>query len=173
MLDAIAREPRHGYALLGDLAEVLGDEPNRNQLYPLLNRLAKEGLLKADKAEGRGKTRYHLTGAGAQRLASYKLRSPAFRQRILALWGPQAGDAATPPPPSPQGVEPSPPAVSVPAPAGAPAPGHGAQGCTAEVALRRRVGADEMSFDARGLDPACGSCQQLLADLRALRDRWF
>lgn len=188
LLDAIAREPKHGYALIRELEQVFGAPPNRNQVYPLLNRLEKDGYLRADRAEGRGKTRYALTGKGLELLKEYRLRPPEFSRRILALWAP--GEGATPaagaaepgemPPP------PAPPRVAedrgphlldrlalpgeAPAPAGA---GHAGQPCSAEVALRRQPGRDRVAVEVAGLDPACPTCGELARWVRAVRDRWF
>lgn len=178
ILDSIAHEPKHGYALIQELEQVFGAPPNRNQVYPLLIRLEKDGYLRADRAEGRGKTRYALTGKGVELLKSYRVRSPEFCARIAALWVPEAmaqppaAPEAPPPHPRPhladriavegEGAGPAP-----------PGPGHAGQACTAEVALRRRAAGDRSSFEASGLDAACPTCQALLGELRALRERWF
>jgi PadR family transcriptional regulator, regulatory protein PadR len=188
VLDAIGREPRHGYALLRELEDVFGEPPNRNQVYPLLNRLEKDGYLRADREEGRGKTRYHLTGKGVELLKEYRVRSPAFRGRIAALWLPDALASSSqaapgngePRPPGPHLVdrlalasEAAPPGPrAVPAPA-APGGSHAGQPCTAEVSLRRQPGQDVVRIEYRGLDPACATCQDLAAGLRGVRDRWF
>lgn len=190
LLDSIAHEPKHGYALIQELEQLFGAPPNRNQVYPLLNRLEKDGFLRADRTSGRGRTRYTLTGKGLELLKSYRVRSPQFRARVAALWMPDANGRAAAPPgaaagpgeaPRPhladriavEGETPLPAPFLAPAPGGAPGAGHAGQPCTAEVALRRRAAGDRLAYEVAGLDPACATCQGLLAELRALRDRWF
>ena len=46
ILEQLEREPSHGYALLKQMAETFGAEPNRNRLYPLLGRMVADGLLR-------------------------------------------------------------------------------------------------------------------------------
>lgn len=190
ILDSIAHEPKHGYALIQELEQLFGAPPNRNQVYPMLIRLEQDGFLRADRTGGRGKTRYALTGKGLELLKEYRVRSPEFRARVAALWFPEAyapTGASTPGLPPAEGTRPhlvdrlapaediAPRAAPATAPAPAPPPGrgHAGQACTAEVALRRRAAGDRVSVDATGLDPACPTCQGLLGDLRALRERWF
>ena len=45
ILEALEREPKHGYALLREMATAFGTEPNRNRLYPLLGRMVQDGLI--------------------------------------------------------------------------------------------------------------------------------
>lgn len=189
LLDSIAREPKHGYALIRELEQVLGQPPNRNQVYPLLNRLEKEGILHADRSEGRGRTRYALTGKGVELLKEYRLRPAPFRARIASLWFPSAVPEAAPlPAPAAAPAAPPAPAVQPPAPPAprphlldrltiegeAPSPGGHAGGpCQGEIVMRRRAGADRIVLELAGLDPACATCQELQRSLHAVRDRWF
>ncbi|HEV8358875.1 MAG TPA: PadR family transcriptional regulator [Candidatus Thermoplasmatota archaeon] len=212
ILDAIAREPKHGYALIRELEQAFGEPPNRNQVYPLLSRLEEDGYLRADRTEGRGRTRYQLTGKGVELLKDYRLRTPLFRDRVGALWfadapAPAPPSATAPPalqpsaPPTPAPVEPPPPAAAEPhlldrlalaEEASRPAPpppevhavpsaavprveavGHAGGPCTADLVLRRRASGAGVGFEVTGLDQECPTCQELLAEMRALRDRWF
>jgi DNA-binding PadR family transcriptional regulator len=187
ILDAISRQPRHGYALLRELEEAFGTPPNRNQVYPLLNRLEKQGYLRADRSGGRGKTEYSLTGKGLELLKDYRLRGPAFHERLRALWPAaeghaQAAERRAPapeprpdPPPGPRLMERITPDAPLP-----PAPpfavsgqSHAGRPCQAEVALRRRAGEGRIALEIAGLDPACPTCQELARLLRDARDRWF
>ena len=184
ILEAVAREPKHGYALIRELEGVFGEPPNRNQVYPLLNRLEKEGYLRADRSEGRGKTRYQLTGKGLELLKGYRLRTPAFRERARGLWGEGETESSAggphegPSGPVSPGAGPEPPSLLEPLriggdPLRGPSARHAGEACRAEVVVRRRVGGDAMAVEVLGLDPACSSCQEVLATLRAVRDRWL
>lgn len=179
VLDSIAREPKHGYALIRELEQAFGEPPNRNQVYPLLNRLEKDGFLQADRSEGRGRTRYHLTGKGLELLKEYRLRTPLFRDRVATLWG---GERAEEPAPRAAVATPSGPhlldrlALPGELPPGPPpmrGPGHAGRACEAEVVLRRQAGRDRVAVEFAGLDPACPTCQDVARSLQALKDRWF
>jgi DNA-binding PadR family transcriptional regulator len=181
VLDSIAREPKHGYALIQELEQAFGAPPNRNQVYPLLNRLQKDGFLQADRSEGRGRTRYALTGKGLELLKEYRLRTGLFRERVAGLWGlepssPTGAPSAQPAlatPPGPHLLD----RLALPGEAPAPlAPGskqHAGRSCEAEVALRRQPGRDRVAIEMANLDPACPTCQDLGRLLQGVRDRWF
>lgn len=177
ILDSIAREPRHGYGLIQELEKTFGAPPNRNQVYPLLNRLEREGFLHADRAAGRGRTRYALTGKGLELLKAYRLRPPGFAERVLALWGPEASTVAPkmlvrapaqPPLVDRLRWEPGTAEVAAPRPDGDHAP-H----CAAEFMLRKRPASGHLLLEMSAVDPACPGCSDLLASWRELRDRWL
>ncbi|HWG90290.1 MAG TPA: PadR family transcriptional regulator, partial [Candidatus Thermoplasmatota archaeon] len=89
LLDRLSRSPRHGYALLKELADLFGDEPNRNKIYPLLQKLEKEGYVEAlaeGDGEGRPRTSYQLTEKGRDRLAEYRRMPRAFREAVARFW---------------------------------------------------------------------------------------
>ncbi|MCA1812585.1 MAG: PadR family transcriptional regulator [Halobacteriales archaeon] len=166
ILDSIAREPKHGYALLRELEQAFGAPPNRNQVYPMLNRLEKEGVLQADRAEGRGKTRYHLTGKGLELLKDYRVRTPLFLERVGALWQlPSAEPVAAPA--TPEARDPGP-RFRV-AEAQGPAPPHGPD-CALEVVLRKQPGAGKVALELVGLDPTCPTCAPWAELLRRAAD---
>lgn len=89
VLESLRREPTHGYGLLKELEEVFGETPNRNRIYPLLGRLEEEGYVegRADPDSSRGKTTYHLTDAGRDRLETYESMPPSFREALDRFWG--------------------------------------------------------------------------------------
>ena len=64
---AACRTPRYGYALLSTLADA-GFQIEANTLYPLLRRLEKQGLLKAEwnTDEARPRKYYTLTDLGSE-----------------------------------------------------------------------------------------------------------
>jgi DNA-binding PadR family transcriptional regulator len=181
ILDTIAREPKHGYALLRELEQVFGAPPNRNQVYPMLNRLEREGYLRADRAEGRGKTRYHLTGQGLELLKDYRVRPALFAKRVQALWGAPAEERspaqAGPQPAREAGPrfrvagEPAPAAPAPAPPARAPVPPP-AEGCTLEVVLRQRPGQRFVALELHGFDPACPACAPFGEAVRRAAERF-
>ena len=84
MLTALASEPRHGYAVIEDVAEMTGGRVRlrAGTLYAALDRLRTEGLIEVDREEivqSRLRRYYRLTGAGEQSLAaeSARLRAQA------------------------------------------------------------------------------------------------
>ena len=74
ILTALAGEPRHGYGIVGDVAELSAGRVRLAvaTLYGLLDRLVGEGLLEVDREEthnGRLRRYYRLTDAGGAALA--------------------------------------------------------------------------------------------------------
>ncbi len=91
ILAALAPQPLHGYALIGEVAALSGGRLSLRPgtLYGALDRLAAEGLLEADREEmvdGRLRRYYRLTDAGAATLEKEVLRlqhnADAARQRL-------------------------------------------------------------------------------------------
>ena len=91
ILAALAPQPLHGYALIGEVAALSGGRLSLRPgtLYGALDRLAAEGLLEADREEmvdGRLRRYYRLTDAGAAALEKEVLRlqhnADAARQRL-------------------------------------------------------------------------------------------
>jgi DNA-binding PadR family transcriptional regulator len=69
ILAALADEPRHGYGLVADVAEMSGDRVRlrASTLYAALERLAGRGLVEPERDEvenGRLRRYYRLTDAG-------------------------------------------------------------------------------------------------------------
>jgi DNA-binding PadR family transcriptional regulator len=70
ILAALAPQPLHGYAIIGEVADLSGGRLTLRPgtLYGALDRLAEEGLLESDREEvvdGRMRRYYRLTDAGA------------------------------------------------------------------------------------------------------------
>ena len=70
ILAALAPQPLHGYAIIGEVADLSGGRLalRPGTLYGALDRLADEGLLESDReevVEGRMRRYYRLTDAGA------------------------------------------------------------------------------------------------------------
>ena len=91
ILAALAPQPLHGYAIIGEVAELSGGRMTLRPgtLYGALDRLAEEGLLEPDReevVEGRLRRYYRLTDAGAavleQEAARLQHNADAARGRL-------------------------------------------------------------------------------------------
>jgi len=60
----LANEPKHGYDLIQELKEKLERKISASNVYPFLNTLRKNKLIKFDKVGKRDKKTYHLTPDG-------------------------------------------------------------------------------------------------------------
>jgi PadR family transcriptional regulator, regulatory protein PadR len=102
VLTALADGPRHGYGIVGEVADLSQGqvELKIGSLYGVLDRLATEGLIEADREEahdGRLRRYYRLTEDGRHALAEEaELRAATARVvRVrLGLTGPAAAGAA-------------------------------------------------------------------------------
>lgn len=99
VLTALAEEPRHGYAVIEDVAAMTGGRVRlrAGTLYAALDRLRAEGLIEVDREEivqSRLRRYYRLTGAGEQSLATEttRLRTQAgIAERRLRSRRPELG----------------------------------------------------------------------------------
>ena len=66
VLKALAQSPKSGYALMKHIEEKVGSKPSPGSMYPLLDNLAKEGLVEV-KGVGRSKE-YKLTILGRHKI---------------------------------------------------------------------------------------------------------
>ncbi len=73
VLTSLAGGPKHGYAIIADVAEVAGVTLGPGTLYGALSRLEERGLIEALPAQARRRP-YRLTAAGSATLAD-ELRS--------------------------------------------------------------------------------------------------
>ena len=102
VLTALADGPRHGYGIVGDVAELSQGRIllKIGSLYGVLDRLAAEGLIEPDREEahdGRLRRYYRLTRDGQRALAEEaELHAAAARvvRARLGLTGPAAAGAA-------------------------------------------------------------------------------
>lgn len=102
ILESLEAQPKHGYALLKEMGETFGQQPNRNRLYPLLAKLTADGYIREVSESGGNRTLYALTDLGRDALHSYRRLPPAFRHALRRIWG-HEGDApahASPPAPT-------------------------------------------------------------------------
>ncbi|HEU4424161.1 MAG TPA: PadR family transcriptional regulator [Pilimelia sp.] len=99
VLTALAGEPRHGYGIVGEVAELSQARVRLKigTLYGVLNRLVGEGLVELDREEvqqGRLRRYYRLTDAGGRALAAEATRQAANAQAAterLRAWRPADG----------------------------------------------------------------------------------
>jgi PadR family transcriptional regulator PadR len=92
VLTALAREPMHGYGIVGEVAGISGDRVKLKvgTLYGVLDRLVAEGLVAPDRDEvhnGRLRHYYRLTDAGRGELAAEAHRQAANAQAAVARLG--------------------------------------------------------------------------------------
>ena len=75
ILKIISRQPSYGYAIAAALRQAVFADVNEGTLYPLLLRLERKGLLRAEyRASPSGPSRkyYSLTGEGTQYLTEFE-----------------------------------------------------------------------------------------------------
>ena len=99
VLTALAGGPRHGYGIVGEVAELSQGRVRLKigSLYGVLERLAAEGLIEPDREEaqdGRLRRYYRLTQGGQRALAAEaELRATSARV-VRARLGLAGGEAA-------------------------------------------------------------------------------
>lgn len=86
ILESLEQAPKHGYALLKELTETFGAEPNRNRLYPLLGRLVRDGYIREVSESGGNRTLYGLTDEGREALRAYRRLPAQFRHALRRIW---------------------------------------------------------------------------------------
>jgi len=98
VLTALAGGPRHGYGIVGEVEELSQGRVQLKigSLYGVLDRLAAEGLIEADREEaheGRLRRYYRLTRDGRLALAEEAEVHAAAARTVRARLGPAAGTA--------------------------------------------------------------------------------
>ena len=99
VLTALADGPRHGYGIVGEVAELSGDRVRLKigSLYGVLDRLATAGLIEPDREEshdGRLRRYYRLTQDGRRALAEEAELRTATARVARAKLGLPGGEAA-------------------------------------------------------------------------------
>ncbi len=99
VLTALADSPRHGYGIVREVAELSDGRVKLKigSLYGVLDRLAAEGLIEADREEARdGRLRryYRLTRDGRDALAEEADLRAATARVVRARLGLASGEAA-------------------------------------------------------------------------------
>jgi DNA-binding PadR family transcriptional regulator len=79
VLELLAEEPMHGYQIMQELSERSGGmwRPSPGSVYPTLQQLADEGLVRAEDSEG--KIVYHLTDIGREQVEAQDSPPPWAR----------------------------------------------------------------------------------------------
>ncbi|HWS32715.1 MAG TPA: PadR family transcriptional regulator [Actinoplanes sp.] len=101
VLTALAEEPRHGYAVIEDVAAMTGGRVRlrAGTLYAALDRLRGEGLIEVDREEivqSRLRRYYRLSAAGERSLATETARlrdQAAIAEKRLRARRPELGGA--------------------------------------------------------------------------------
>jgi PadR family transcriptional regulator PadR len=88
ILTALVGAPRHGYGIVGEVAELSGGRVRLKvgTLYGVLDRLVGDHLVELDREEverGRLRRYYRITGAGRQELAEEAARHAANARAAL------------------------------------------------------------------------------------------
>ncbi|WP_338703995.1 PadR family transcriptional regulator (plasmid) [Streptomyces sp. Q6] len=97
LIAALADAPRHGYALIGEVARISGGRVTlrAGTLYGALDRLLHQGLVRVDREEvvdGRARRTYALTDAGRAALDVEVQRMEAItREARRRMGSPTAG----------------------------------------------------------------------------------
>jgi DNA-binding PadR family transcriptional regulator len=86
VLESLEQAPKHGYALMREMADAFGTEPNRNRLYPLLARMVADDLIAERSGPSGQRTLYGLTDAGRAALESYRMLPAGFHERLDRIW---------------------------------------------------------------------------------------
>ena len=99
VLAALAGGPRHGYGIVGEVAELSQGRVKLKigSLYGVLDRLAAEGLIEPDREEphdGRLRRYYRLTGDGRRVLAAEAELRTATARVVRARLGLSGAEAA-------------------------------------------------------------------------------
>lgn len=86
ILESLEQAPKHGYALLKEVTEAFGAEPNRNRLYPLLAKMVRDGYIREVSESGGNRTLYALTDLGRDALHAYRRLPAQFRHALRRIW---------------------------------------------------------------------------------------
>jgi PadR family transcriptional regulator PadR len=88
ILLSVSGSPRYGLAIIEHLEGFTDLVITEGTIYPILGRLAREGLLAATWVEGEAphaRKYYRLTSAGAQRLSDMRVEWEIFSAKIVRL----------------------------------------------------------------------------------------
>lgn len=97
LLESLESQPKHGYALLKEMGETFGAQPNRNRLYPLLAKLVTDGYIREIGEPGGNRTLYTLTDQGRDALDAYRRLPAQFRHALRRIWSEETHPAEAAP----------------------------------------------------------------------------
>jgi DNA-binding PadR family transcriptional regulator len=90
VLASLAEEPKHGYAIIRDVADTMGVTMSAGTLYAVIARLESQGLIEALEADDRRRP-YRITEAGTQVLATQTTRMSQVASLAQARLGQARG----------------------------------------------------------------------------------
>jgi DNA-binding PadR family transcriptional regulator len=82
ILASLAGGPKHGYAMMGEIQEMVGVHLGPGTLYGALLRLERFGLIEAQPSEATRRRPYRLTGLGATSFCIQPLGVPAMQRNF-------------------------------------------------------------------------------------------
>ncbi|GCC10561.1 transcriptional regulator YqjI [archaeon] len=85
VLYSLKKKPKSGYDILKEMEEKTEGQwmPSKGTLYPILNRLEKEGLIKVNKVDIRSKNIFELTDMGIELLNNTKNHRREWREKYI------------------------------------------------------------------------------------------
>jgi len=94
VLASLADEPRHGYAIIQDVAQTMGVHLSAGTLYAVISRLEARGLIEPLTRDGRRRP-YRITATGAEELAQQTERMRQVAHVASARLSTRMGVAGT------------------------------------------------------------------------------
>jgi DNA-binding PadR family transcriptional regulator len=87
VLHSLNQRPKSGYELLKEIKEKTEGVwvPSKGTLYPILNQLEDEGLIKVGERGKRAKTVFELTPSGEETLRTIRERRKESREKLLQV----------------------------------------------------------------------------------------
>lgn len=87
-LALLSQKPRHGYEIIKEVEKRIDKKPSTGQIYPLLEDLEEEGLLRSREENAKGRTRkvYELTKEGEETFSKTLRKFYNLIHEILEPW---------------------------------------------------------------------------------------
>ena len=84
LLYSINKKPKSGYGLIEEIKEKTKEAyiPSKGSIYPILNHLEQEGLIKVKSIEKRSKSIYEITAQGKKTLLYFKKHKTEMEKNI-------------------------------------------------------------------------------------------
>ena len=85
VLNSLKKEPKSGYELIAEIKELTDGTwtPSKGTIYPLLNSLQDEGLIKIKKIEKRSKNIFGITAKGRKTLLTIKMNRTEWSNKFF------------------------------------------------------------------------------------------
>lgn len=85
VLAALAPGPKHGYAIIGEIAAHAGQRLGPGTLYGVIARLEAQGFIEPLELEERGRRPYRITAAGRRAFAERLAELTRYQSVLLEL----------------------------------------------------------------------------------------